>query len=167
MAGAALTSLIVIADNARGSNQLPLILTVTLRWLASGADTARQWCAGTYTSSSHSEQEHRFRALFPQNPTGLYPAAPWCLLVDCRSSVAELGIDKLEDNSGQKPERLWFGNTNAEWQINSEAEPVPAWLLSDIDYDDSIEFVSADVTDLDVKRCHGSSVTSYALRRRV
>ena len=48
------------------------------------------------------------------------------------------------------------GNTNAEWQIIAKRARA-AWLLSDIDYDDSIEFVSADVTDLMSNDASGSS----------
>ena len=54
------------ADNASGSNMVVIDFdgdtTLARFWQT---DTARQWCAATYTSSSHSEQEHRFRALFP------------------------------------------------------------------------------------------------------
>lgn len=143
------------SDNARGSNLIAIDIdgdtTLARFW---STDTARQWCAGTYTSSSHSEQEHRFRALFPLeiqlDSTQQHRGAYW-MIVD--RLLAELAIKKLADNSGQKPERLWFGNTNADWTINKEAEPVPAWLLNDIDFDDSIEFISSDVTDIDVKRC--------------
>ena len=143
------------ADNARGSNLIAIDIdgdtTLARFW---STPTARQWCAGTYTSSSHTEQQHRFRALFPLEielgSTQQHRGAYW-LVVD--RLLADLGLPKLIDNSGQKPERLWFGNTNAIWQINDEAEPIPAWLLNDIEFDDSIEFVAADVTDIDVKRC--------------
>ena len=143
------------ADNARGSNLIAIDVdgdtTLARFWQT---DTARQWCAATYTSSSHTEQEHRFRAIFPLSiqlgSTQQHRGAYW-LIVD--RLLADLGLEKLEDNSGQKPERLWFGNTNAEWHVNKEAEPVPDFLLKDIDYEDTINFVHADVTDVDVKRC--------------
>ena len=143
------------ADNARGSNLIAIDVdgdTTLARFWAT--DTARQWCAATYTSSSHTEQEHRFRAIFPLaiqlESTQQHRGAYW-LIVD--RLLADLSIEKLIDNSGQKPERLWFGNTNAEWNINKEAEPVPDFLLKDIDYEETINFVHADVTDVDVKRC--------------
>ena len=53
-------------DNARGSNLIVIDIdgdtTLGRFWQT---DTARNWCVATYTSSSHTEQEHRFRALFP------------------------------------------------------------------------------------------------------
>ena len=53
-------------DNAAGSNVVVIDFdgdtTLARFWQT---DTARAWCAATYTSFSHSEQEHRFRAIFP------------------------------------------------------------------------------------------------------
>ena len=66
--------------------------------------------------------------------------------------LADLGKDKLDDNCGQKPERLWYGNTNAVWQLN-DTEGVPQFLLEDISYDENISFQNAEVTDQDVERC--------------
>ena len=63
------------------------------------SDTARQWCAATYTSNSHSEQEHRFRALFPLSMELSSPSqhkgAYW-LIVD--RLLADLGLEQLSDN---------------------------------------------------------------------
>ena len=54
------------AENASGSNMVVIDFdgdtTLGRFWQT---NTARTWCAATYTSSSHTEQEHRFRALFP------------------------------------------------------------------------------------------------------
>ena len=66
--------------------------------------------------------------------------------------LADLGFETLKDNCGQKPERLWYGNTKAEWNINAGAL-VPGFLLDDIAYDEPTSFVAADVTDLDIRRC--------------
>ena len=67
--------------------------------------------------------------------------------------VADLALEELKDNCGQKCERLWYGNTKSESQINAEYEPVPEFLLKDIDYAEPTDFVRSDVTDIDVKRC--------------
>jgi predicted P-loop ATPase len=66
--------------------------------------------------------------------------------------LQELGLDELKDNCGQKPERLWYGNTKAEVKLNEPAM-VPAFLLQDIEYEETTNFVHSDVTDIDVKRC--------------
>ena len=66
--------------------------------------------------------------------------------------LADLGFETLKDNCGQKPERLWYGNTKAEWKLNAGAL-VPGFLLEDIAYDEPTNFVAADVTDLDIRRC--------------
>ena len=142
-------------DKASGSNMVVIDFdgdtTLARFW---STDTARQWCAATYTSSSHSEQEHRFRALFPlgielQTPAQ-HKGAYWLVV---NRILAELQLEQLKDNCGQKAERLWYGNTNAESHINKEVEPVPEFLLQDIDYVEPTDFVQTDVTDIDVKRC--------------
>ena len=143
------------ADNARGSNLVVIDLdgdcTLDEFW---STDTAKMWCAGTYTSASHTSKQHRFRALFPLAITlsnsRQHRGAYW-LIVD--RLLAELKLDKLEDNCGQKPERLWFGNTRSVWQLNSDYTPVPDFLLNDIDYEDGTDFVASEVTDIDVRRC--------------
>ena len=116
-------------------------------------DTARQWCAATYTSSSHTEVEHRFRALFPLEKelqsVSEHRGAYWLVV---NRLLADLGFDKLKDNCGQKPERLWYGNTHAEFTYNKESDPVPQFLLDDISYDED-NFVASDVTDIDIDRC--------------
>ena len=143
------------ADNAAGSNMVVIDFdgdtTLARFWQT---DTARQWCAATYTSSSHSEQEHRFRALFPLGKTletsAEHKGAYWLIV---NRLLAELELTELADNCGQKPERLWFGNTNAEVQRNAESELVPEFLLNDIAYEEAVNFVASDVTDIDIKRC--------------
>ena len=53
------------ADNAFGSNLVVIDIdgdtTLDAFW---ATDTAKTWCVATYTSSSHTDTEHRFRALF-------------------------------------------------------------------------------------------------------
>ena len=106
------------------------------------------------TSSSHTEAEHRFRALFPLSieltTTSQHRGAYWLIV---NRLLADLGIESLADNCGQKPERLWYGNTNAAWTTNDSFAPVPEFLLQDIDYEDATDFVSSEVTDADIKRC--------------
>jgi len=142
------------ADNSAGSNMVVIDFdgdtTLARFW---STDTARHWCAATYTSASHSETEHRFRALFPLgkelHSTAEHKGAYWLIV---NRLLAELKLDELADNCGQKPERLWFGNTKAEINKNNEYEPVPEFLLNDIAYEETSNFVSSDVTELDVKR---------------
>jgi len=144
-----------LTDNACGSNVIVIDIdgdtTLARFW---STTTARQWCAATYTSSSHSEQEHRFRAIFPLamelESVAQHRGAYWLVV---NRLLADLGLDKLKDNCGQKPERLWFGNQKAEFKYNEEVEAVPEFLLQDIAYEDEVEFTSSEVTDLDVRRC--------------
>ena len=104
-----------LSDNCRGSNIIVLDIDgdMTLEQFWS-APTAQQWCMATYTSSSHTEVCHRFRAIFPLqrdlDTNAEHKGAYW-LIVD--RLMADLGMEKLDDNCGQKPERLWYGNTNA------------------------------------------------------
>ena len=143
-----------LSDNCRGSNIIVLDIDgdMTLEEFWS-APTAQQWCSATYTSSSHTDVVHRFRAIFPLQRTldtvAEHRGAYW-LVVD--RLMADLGRDKLQDNCGQKPERLWYGNTNAVWQLN-DTEGVPQFLLEDISYDENISFQNAEVTAHDVERC--------------
>ena len=143
------------ADNACGSNMVVVDIdgdtTLARFW---STDTARQWCAATYTSASHSEEEHRFRALFPLSrrldTTAEHKGAYWLIV---NRLVAELQLEELADNCGQKPERLWYGNNLAVIQRNEEFEPVPQFLLEDIAYEEISNFTASDVTEVDVKRC--------------
>nr|BDD45500.1 hypothetical protein 12 [Paracoccaceae bacterium] len=141
------------ADNSRSSSCIVVDFDGDCRLDAFwSTDTAKQWCAATYTSSSHTDKEHRFRAIFPlgiELTTARQHRGAYWLVVD--RLLADLGIEALEDNCGQKRERLWYGNTNAIWQTNPGAV-VPDFLLEDIDYEESVDFVAADISDLDVKR---------------
>ena len=53
------------SENAVGSNVVVIDFDgdTSLRFWST--DTARQWCAATYTSASHTEQEHRFGPPIP------------------------------------------------------------------------------------------------------
>ena len=142
------------ADNAVGSNLVVVDIdgdtTLGRFWQT---DTARNWCVATYTSASHTEEENRFRALFPLSKmlesAGQHKGAYWLVV---NRLVADLGFETIKDNCGQKRERLWYGNTTAAWTLNPGAE-VPSFLLDDIDYEDVTDFVSADVSDQDITRC--------------
>ena len=141
-------------DNASGSNLVVVDIdgdtTLDAFW---NTDTARNWCVATYTTASHTESEHRFRALFPLElelkTTSQHRGAYWLVV---NRLFADLGIETIKDNCGQKPERLWYGNTKSEWLTNADAL-VPEFLLTDIDYDDPTDFVASDVTNADIKRC--------------
>ena len=143
------------AENASGSNMVVIDFdgdtTLGRFWQT---NTARTWCAATYTSSSHTEQEHRFRALFPLGmelqSTNQHRGAYWLIV---NRLLAELELPELADNCGQKPERLWYGNSETVINCNKEYEPVPAFLLENIDYVDDSEFAKTETTDLDIKRC--------------
>jgi DNA polymerase III delta prime subunit len=82
-------------------------------------------CLFTATSCSHTEAEHRFRALFLSetiSSTKLHGAIydRW---------LQRLGI-QLKDNCGRKPERLWYGNSAAVLQFGL-GEPIPWDLIED------------------------------------
>ena len=142
------------AENACGSNMVVIDFdgdtTLEKFW---DTQTAKDWCVATYTSSSHTPAAHRFRALFPLEKELTSPSqhrgAYWLIV---NRLLQELGLEQLIDNCGQKPERLWYGNTEATVQLN-ESALVPEFLLNDIEYDDTSHFVASDVTDVDVRRC--------------
>jgi len=142
------------ADNAHGSNIVVIDFdgdcTLNSFW---STDTAKNWCAATYTSFSHTEQEHRFRAIFPLqkelSTTAEHRGAYWLIV---NRLLAELELDELADNCGQKPERLWYGNTNAIVQRN-DTEGVPDFLLDNIDFQEARDFVQSDAADIDIRRC--------------
>ena len=142
------------SDNAAGSNLIVIDFdgdTSLQKFWA--APTAKEWCVATYTSASHTEGEHRFRALFPLgkdlDTTAQHRGAYWLIV---NRLLADLGLKELKDNCGQKPERLWYGNQNAVVQYNDGAV-VPDFLLTDIDYDEPAEFNSSDCEEIDIRRC--------------
>ncbi len=144
------------SQNSRGSNLVVIDIDgdCTLQHFWS-TDTAKTWCKATYTSASHTDAEHRFRALFPLatslDSKAEHKGAYW-LVVD--RLVAELGIDTLKDNCGQKPERLWYGNTNAEFIYNNTTDVcVPEFLLENISYEEPETYIHSDITHIDLERC--------------
>ena len=142
------------SDNAAGSNLIVIDFdgdtTLDKFW---DTTTAKEWCIATYTSASHSDREHRFRALFPLEKdletTSQHRGAYWLIV---NRLLADLGIDELKDNCGQKPERLWYGSSNTTSRLNDGAL-VPAFLLDDIDYEESTDFIPSSCEEIDVKRC--------------
>ena len=142
------------AENACGSNLIVIDFdgdtTLEAFW---DTQTAKDWCIATYTSSSHTVVEHRFRALFPLETelqtASQHKGAYWLIV---NRLLQELGLDELKDNCGQKSERLWYGNTKAEVKLNEPA-CVPAFLLNDIEYEETSNFIQSDVTDVDIRRC--------------
>ena len=142
------------ADNAAGSNLIVIDFdgdtSLQKFWATT---TAKDWCVATYTSASHTDREHRFRALFPLgkelDTTAQHRGAYWLIV---NRLLADLGIKELKDNCGQKPERLWYGNQDAIVQYNDGAV-VPDFLLTDIDYDEPAEYTSSDCDEIDIRRC--------------
>ena len=142
------------AENACGSNLVVIDFdgdtTLDKFW---DTQTAKDWCIATYTSSSHTIAEHRFRALFPLGKelatSSQHRGAYWLVV---NRLLQELGLTELKDNCGQKNERLWYGNTKAEVRLNDDAL-VPDFLLNDIEYEETTNYVHSDTTDIDVRRC--------------
>lgn len=99
------------ASNAGASNLIVLDIDgdLSLDDFWAGSFAARH-CLLTYTSCSHNpDGEHRFRALFPceqHDDLALHGAI-------YKQLIGALGFAP-KDASGEKPERLWYGNTNAE-----------------------------------------------------
>ena len=143
-----------LSDNASGSNLVVIDFdgdtTLDAFWKTT---TAQQWCIATYTSASHRDEEHRFRALFPLalslDTTAQHKGAYWLIV---NRLLEELNLESLKDNCGQKPERLWYGNTDSVSHINADAL-VPDFLLADIDFQEPQEFIPTDCNDIDVERC--------------
>ena len=110
-------------DNVVASNLIVLDIDGDLTLEAFWAIPAVQrHCLFTATSYSHTQEEHRFRALF---------AVERHEEVDLHGAVYDLWIERLgielKDNCGRKPERLWYGNDKAELRYGS-GEPIP-WDL--------------------------------------
>ena len=142
-------------DNVDGSNMIVVDIdgdtTLSRFW---STQTARDWCVATYTSASHSEEEHRFRAIFPLEielrSASQHKGAYWLIV---NRLLQELNIEKLKDDCGQKAERLWFGNTGTTADVR-HGSCVPAFLLEDIDYEEDSVFGERTAAGTqDVKRC--------------
>ena len=146
-----------LAENARGSNLVVVDVdgdtTLDDFW---NTPTALSWCAATYTSFSHTEEAHRFRALFPlghELTSAAQHKGAYFLVAD--RLQADLGLESWHDHCGQKPERLWYGNSNALVRFNESDsyELVPGYILNTIEEEEEVEFIKSDITDLDLKRC--------------
>lgn len=146
-----------LAVNCRGSNLIVADIdgdTTLARFWTS--ETVKQWCVATYTSASHSEQEHRFRALFPcqiqLETSAQHKAAYWAITDRIRE---ELGLERLRDNCGQKPERLWYGNKKAIFHFNEVIEDavIPDFFLEGLQVEEQFEFEKVDVQQIDIDRC--------------
>ena len=87
-----------LADNAAGSNMVVIDIdgdtTLDKFWETT---TAKEWCLATYTSASHTEQEHRFRAIFALETdlesTRQHRGAYWLIV---NRLLADLGLDELK-----------------------------------------------------------------------
>ena len=142
------------AENVDGSNMIVLDFdgdtSLANFW---ATHTAKTWCAATYTSASHTPAMNRFRAIFPLerelHSAAEHKGAYWLIV---NRLLADLGLDKLADNCGQKAERLWYGNTNTTL-VRHDGNCVPAFLLEDIAYQEVTDFVKSDVTSIDIERC--------------
>ena len=142
------------SENADGSNMVVIDFdgdtSIRAFW---ETQTAQEWCAATYTSASHTLEENRFRALFPLeielHGTAKHKGAYWLIV---NRLLAELGLETLKDNCGQKPERLWYGNTGSSVECRP-GNMVPGFLLESIDYEEPTDFVQVDVSGKDIDRC--------------
>ena len=105
--------------NAGASNLIVLDIDGDLSLEAFWAKPlVQRCCLFTATSCSHNAAEHRFRAVFrcdEHDNTRLHKAIyhHW---------LAALNL-QLKDNSGEKPERLWYGNDAADIQFVA-GEPI-------------------------------------------
>ncbi len=120
--------------------------------------TAQEWCCLTYTSFSSTPEINRFRAVFPLD--GIPLSTSWehravYNFIQLKLSK-ELGIEFIDD-CGQKPERLWYGNSASTAHLNEDAL-VPANVVSSIDIPPPPVYEYAggsngDITSIDINRC--------------
>jgi hypothetical protein len=145
-----------LAENCMGSNVIVFDfdgeLSLEKFW---ACPTARAWCAFTYTSASHTEAVNRFRAVFPIEGIPLTDA--WehkCFYEFIELKLlSETGVE-FDDRCGQKPERLWFGNSNAHFVVNDGAF-MPANTRATVPVPDPparIYGTTDGITDLDIRR---------------
>ena len=143
--------------NARGSNAIVMDMDGELSladfW---STETAQQWCCLTYTSSSSTPEVNRFRAVFLLDALPLNSAwehkTVYAFIAD--KLKAELGIT-FKDDCGEKPERLWYGNTQTQIILHPDA-CVPSEVVDAIDIPDepTYEFQRVEgITDIDIMRC--------------
>ena len=143
-------------DNSDGSNVVAVDIdgdcTLEAFWQTHFAKT---YCAATYTSCSHSEESHRFRAIFLlESQLETPPAHKAAYFFVVNQLLPDLGLEKLKDDSGAKPERLWYGNNQAQIQKNLEALPVPADVLATLEIEEPTHYEgSGEATETDIERC--------------
>ena len=150
------------SENVEGSNMIVIDFdgdtTLETFWQTT---TAKDWCAGTYTSASHTDKEHRFRAIFPLeielSSAAQHKGAYWLIV---NRLLVELGLEELKDNCGQKAERLWFGNTNTITSVYPD-NCVPAFLLDDIDYEETFDLSEQTSVFKTLNAAPGYFVSSY------
>ena len=143
--------------NASGSNAIVFDFDGELQlerfW---ATKIAQKWCCLTYTSSSSTPEVNRFRAVFPLE--GIPLSSAWehkCIYSWLELELSRELQQEFKDDCGQKPERLWFGNTEAEVKINDDAF-IPQYVIAAVDIPDEPVFSSSGsegITDLDVRRC--------------
>lgn len=102
------------------------------------AGTAKQWCAATYTSCSHTEDSPRFRAIFPlalQLRDGAQHAAVYSALVDRLLAELQSNFISAEpfDHGGREVDRMWYGNDQTVIQTNDAYRPVDDWFINGVD----------------------------------
>jgi hypothetical protein len=145
------------AANARGSNAIVFDFDGEIQldtWWA--CPLVQQWCCVTYTSASSTPEVNRFRAVLMLDGIPLGSAwehkAVYKYLADQLQAALKL---TFKDACGNKPERLWYGNTATELRFNDDA-CVPASVISGIEIPDEPTFnpiSSEGITNLDIQRC--------------
>lgn len=142
-------------DNASGSNCIVFDFDGELQlkdfWATA---TAMKWCCLTYTSASSTPEVNRFRAVFPLGGIPLTTASEHKAVYRFIAGklADELKIE-FKDDCGEKPERLWFGNTECETRLNALAfVPVEVVQSVEVPPEPTYEY-SSTTTDLDIRRC--------------
>ena len=145
------------SDNSYGSNLIVIDVDgdVTLdRFHLS--PLVQAYCLATYTSCSHNPNgEHRFRALFQMEDTLESSASHRAAYRTLTTKLcSELGIECFSDNSGSKPERLWYGNTEAAFWINPEhPDKLPLYFAEVTEEDADWSGQSNPPTDQELEQC--------------
>ena len=143
--------------NADGSNAIVFDFDGELQldhfWTS---PTAQSCCALTYTSASSTEAVNRFRAVFPLDGVPLTSAAEHKAVYKylAQKLSTELGFT-IQDDCGEKPERLWYGNDAAQIQVNENAA-LSGSVIATIEVVEEPRYEykgSGDITNLDIDRC--------------
>ncbi len=143
--------------NAQGSNAIVFDFDGEVQLDAFwNSPTAQAWCALTYTSFSSTAEVNRFRAVFPLGGIPLTsPAEHKSIYKFIAGKLAsELGIT-IQDDCGEKAERLWYGNDTTQVVV-SDSAVVPTDVVAGVEIveEPTYEYSGpSDVTDTDIKRC--------------